>query len=108
MFEYIQEPDDEIKKHEIAPKMDLIWKRVEGIINKQEIHFTAKDILSALHWRWFQEISQNGSHKKLRRVAPDWKPKTVIVPVHTWDIKKGTLHGIARQAWLTTKELLWT
>ena len=42
-------------------------------------------------------ISQNGSHMKLRNTESD---KTVIVPYHSKDLKKGLEQAILKQAGL--------
>ena len=45
----------------------------------------------------FEAISQNGSHIKLRNSSTG---KTVIVPYHSKDLKKGIEQGIFKQAGL--------
>jgi predicted RNA binding protein YcfA (HicA-like mRNA interferase family) len=49
----------------------------------------------------FSEVSQRGSHVKLR----DHAGKTVIVPLHR-ELARGTLRSILRQAELTVEEFL--
>jgi len=56
---------------------------------------SAREIVSALHKVGFEEISQRGSHKKLRNSSDP--PRTVIVPMHN-EIARGTLRSILEQA----------
>jgi predicted RNA binding protein YcfA (HicA-like mRNA interferase family) len=61
---------------------------------------SAREVMRALSRLGFDEVSQRGSHAKMRRGA-----KTCIVPIHA-EIKKGTLRGILQQADLTPTEFL--
>ena len=45
----------------------------------------------------FEVISQNGSHVKMKNLKTD---KTVIVPYHSKDLKKGLEQAILKQAGL--------
>ena len=56
---------------------------------------SAREIASALHKVGFEEVSQRGSHKKLRNNADP--PRTVIVPMHN-EVARGTLRSILEQA----------
>jgi predicted RNA binding protein YcfA (HicA-like mRNA interferase family) len=57
---------------------------------------TPKQMVKLLESNGFVEISQNGSHKKLR----DEKGHTATVPMHCKDLKKGTEQEILKQAGL--------
>ena len=56
-----------------------------------------KELIKLLKDNGFQEISSNGSHRKLYN--PTTK-KTVIVPCHSKEMKVGTEQGILKQAGL--------
>lgn len=58
---------------------------------------TPQEIIKLLKKNGFKEVSQNGSHRKL--VNPKTK-KTVIVPVHAKELKKGMEQAIRKQAGL--------
>lgn len=58
---------------------------------------TPKQLIKYLRKNGFQEISQNGSHVKLKNNETD---RTVIVPYHTKALKKGTEQAILKQAGL--------
>ena len=61
-------------------------------------------LVRALKRDGWQEISQKGSHLKLiKHVEPIGKTM-VIVPMHK-TIKKGTLHGILKDAHISTEKL---
>ena len=58
---------------------------------------TAKEMVKYLKKNGFEEVSQNGSHLKMKN------PKrgiTVIVPMHDEDLKKGLEQAILKQAGL--------
>lgn len=57
---------------------------------------TAKEIVKLLKQNGFEEISQNGSHLKLKNT----QGKTIIVPIHAKDLKKGLEQAILKQAGL--------
>lgn len=57
---------------------------------------TAKEIVKLLKQNGFEEISQNGSHLKLKNA----QGKTIIVPMHAKDLKKGLEQAILKQAGL--------
>lgn len=57
---------------------------------------TAKEIVKLLKQNGFEEISQNGSHLKLKNA----QGKTIIVPIHAKDLKKGLEQAILKQAGL--------
>lgn len=58
---------------------------------------TPKDMVKLLKKNGFVEISQNGSHLKLRNEATG---KTVIVPMHSKELPNGTERVILKQAGL--------
>lgn len=61
---------------------------------------SGQDLVRALKRLCFHEISQRGSHVKLRN-----GDTLCIVPLHR-DLKKGTMAGILRQANLTSEDVL--
>lgn len=58
---------------------------------------TPREMIKLLMQNGFIEISQNGSHKKLFNSATN---KTVIVPYHSKELKKGLEQSILKQAGL--------
>ena len=56
-----------------------------------------KEMIKLLKKNGFSEIGQNGSHVKLEN--PETK-RTVIVPYHSKDLKKGMEQAILKQAGL--------
>ena len=58
---------------------------------------TPQEMISLLKRNGFVEISQNGSHIKLRNNATK---KTIIVPYHSKGSKKGLEQAILKQAGL--------
>lgn len=58
---------------------------------------TSQEMLKQLKRNGFEVISQNGSHIKLKNSSTN---KTVIVPNHTVDLKKGLEQAILKQAGL--------
>ena len=58
---------------------------------------TPKEMIKLLKKNGFQEISQNGSHVKMEN--PENK-RTVIVPYHSKDLKKGLEQVLLKQAGL--------
>lgn len=64
--------------------------------------YTAKDVLKALKKLGFTEVSQKGSHIKLKGLR-DGKLQIVIVPNHK-QIAVGTFSSILRQGYLTKLE----
>ncbi len=58
---------------------------------------TSQEMLKFLKKNGFVTVSQNGSHVKLRNPDTD---KTVIVPYHSKDLKKGIEQAILKQAGL--------
>lgn len=58
---------------------------------------TAKEMINFLKENGFEEVGQNGSHKKLKNRE---NGRTVIVPYHSKDLKKGMEQAILKQAGL--------
>lgn len=58
---------------------------------------TSKEMITFLKKYGFETISQNGSHMKLKNPTTN---KTVIVPYHSKDLKKGMEQAILKQAGL--------
>ena len=58
---------------------------------------SSKEMLELLKENGFEVISQNGSHVKLKNPETG---KTVIVPYHSKDLKKGLEQAILKQAGL--------
>lgn len=63
----------------------------------QIMPLTPQEMIRLLKRNGFDEVSQNGSHKKMTN--PKTK-KTVIVPVHAKELKKGLEQAILKQAGL--------
>ena len=61
--------------------------------------YSSREVLAALRRAGFEQVSQRGSHVKLRKGAG----RTVIVPDHH-EIARGTLRSILRQAGITPDE----
>lgn len=60
-----------------------------------------RDIINALQRAGFVEHRQRESHKIFKKGR-----LRVVVPVHTKDLKKGTVHNIIEQAGLTVEEFI--
>ena len=58
---------------------------------------TSQEMLKFLKKKGFEAISQNGSHVKMRNSDTG---KTVIVPYHSKELKKGMEQAILKQAGL--------
>ena len=58
---------------------------------------SSKEMLKLLKENGFDVISQNGSHVKLKNPETG---KTVMVPYHSKDLKKGLEQAILKQAGL--------
>ena len=56
-----------------------------------------KEMVKLLKKNGFTEVSQNGSHIKMRNQK---NCRQVIVPLHNKDLKKGTEQAILKQAGL--------
>lgn len=58
---------------------------------------TPKQMVKLLKANGYQLVSSNGSHQKYRNPTSG---KSVIVPMHSKDLKKGTEDSILKQAGL--------
>lgn len=58
---------------------------------------TPQEMIKLLKKNGFEVVSQNGSHIKLKNIQTN---KTVIVPYHSRDLKKGLEQTILKQAGL--------
>ncbi len=58
---------------------------------------TPKEMIKHLKKNGFEEVSQNGSHRKLKNPETG---RTVIVPYHSKAMKKGLEQAILKQAGL--------
>ncbi len=58
---------------------------------------TSQEMVKLLKKNGFESISQNGSHIKLKNAETG---RTVIVPYHSKDLKKGLEKAIIKQAGL--------
>ena len=65
---------------------------------------SGEDVIKTLKKAGFEQISQKGSHVKLRKVDSDEK-KTAIVPLRKI-IRTGTMKSILRQAHMSPEEFL--
>jgi len=64
---------------------------------------SAGEIIKALHKVGFEEVSQRGSHRKLKNNSAP--ARTVIVPMHH-EIARGTLRSILEQAGIDLETFL--
>lgn len=62
---------------------------------------TSRELIRALELAGFQEHRQRGSHKIFKKGA-----LRITVPVHSGDLKKGTVHSIIEQAGFTVEEFI--
>lgn len=60
-----------------------------------KLNLTPKKLIKLLREHGFVFTRQNGSHAIFRN---DNNSKKVVVPIHTKDIPKGTLHAILKDA----------
>ncbi len=60
---------------------------------------TPQEMIKHLKKNGFKKVSQNGSHVKMRNPQTG---KTVIIPYHAKDLKKGLEQAILKQAGLKT------
>ena len=58
---------------------------------------TPKEMIKFLKQNGFKEVSQNGSHVKLKNIETD---RQTIVPLHNKSLKKGLENAILKQAGL--------
>jgi predicted RNA binding protein YcfA (HicA-like mRNA interferase family) len=64
---------------------------------------SARKIVNALHKIGFEEVSQRGSHRKLKNNSE--LPRTVVVPMHD-EVARGTLRSILEQAGIDLETFL--
>jgi predicted RNA binding protein YcfA (HicA-like mRNA interferase family) len=62
----------------------------------------ARQVVSALVRAGFEVHHQTGSHLVLKHAGPP--PRRVTVPMHTRDVKPGTLRSIIREAGMSVEE----
>lgn len=60
-------------------------------------NLSGKDVAKIFSQFEFKDISQKGSHVKLRRILKDGTKQTLTIPLHK-ELDKGTLKAIFRQA----------
>jgi len=58
---------------------------------------SGQQVVSIFEALGFEQISQRGSHVKLRRVLLDGTKQTLTIPAHS-ELDKGTLKAIYKQA----------
>lgn len=58
---------------------------------------TSKEMIKFLKKNGFREMSQNGSHVKMKN---EETKRTVIIPYHSKELKKGIEQAILKQAGL--------
>lgn len=63
--------------------------------------FTPKEIISILLANGFELVRTKGSHNVYVNRE---NGKRTVVPMHNKDLKKGTLHGILKQAGIELKD----
>ena len=73
-------------------------------MNQRLPSLTARDVIRALERAGFKEARQSGSHCRL--IHGDDPARKVTVPVHSGDLKRGTLRAIIAQAGFTVAEFL--
>ncbi len=73
-------------------------------MNQRLPALTARDVIRALERAGFEQSRMSGSHCRL--IHESDPARKVTVPVHTGDLKRGTLRAIIAQASLTLPEFL--
>jgi predicted RNA binding protein YcfA (HicA-like mRNA interferase family) len=73
-------------------------------MNQRLPALTARDAIRALERAGFRQSRTSGSHVRLIHVSDP--ARKVTVPMHTGDLKRGTLRGVIAQAGLTVDEFL--
>jgi predicted RNA binding protein YcfA (HicA-like mRNA interferase family) len=64
----------------------------------------AKDVIRALERAGFVKSRMSGSH--CRMVHPGDPTRKITAPIHTTDLKRGTLRSVIAQSGLTVAEFL--
>jgi predicted RNA binding protein YcfA (HicA-like mRNA interferase family) len=73
-------------------------------MNQRLPALTSKEVIRGLERAGFVVSRTSGSHCRL--IHSDNPARSVTVPVHSGDLKRGTLRGIIAQAGLTVTEFL--
>jgi predicted RNA binding protein YcfA (HicA-like mRNA interferase family) len=73
-------------------------------VNQRLPALTARDVVRALERAGFVAARQSGSHCRLIHATDP--ARKVTVPVHTGDLKRGTLRAIIAQAGFTVEEFI--
>ena len=73
-------------------------------MNERLPALTAREVIRALQRAGFVVSRTSGSHCRLVHATDS--TRRVTVPVHTGDLKRGTLRGIVAQAGMTVAEFL--
>lgn len=76
------------------PYYQIAFSLGKGIL---KMPITSQEMIKLLKKNGFETVSQNGSHVKMRNPNTG---KTVIVPYHSKDLKKGMEQAILKQAGL--------
>jgi len=58
---------------------------------------SGRQVVAIMEGFGFEQISQKGSHAKLRKIAPDGEKQTLVVPLDP-ELPPGTRKAIYRQA----------
>ena len=64
----------------------------------------ARDVISALERAGFIKSRMSGSHCRL--IYPNDPTRKITVPIHTKDLKRGTLRGFIARSGLTVAEFV--
>ena len=73
-------------------------------MNQRLPSITAREAIRALERAGFVVSRTSGSHCRL--IHPGDPARKVTIPVHTGDLRRGTLRGIIAQAGLTVSEFI--
>jgi predicted RNA binding protein YcfA (HicA-like mRNA interferase family) len=73
-------------------------------MNRRLPALTARDVIRALERGGFQETRTSGSHCRLVHTRDPTRKLTI--PIHSGDLKRGTLRAIIAQAGFTVAEFL--
>ena len=73
-------------------------------MNQRPPSITAREAIRALERAGFVASRNSGSHSRLIHAGDP--TRKVTIPVHTGDLRRGTLRGIIAQAGLTVPEFI--
>ena len=73
-------------------------------MNQRLPALTARDVIRALERAGFVVARQSGSHCRLVHAADP--ARKITVPVHSGDLKRGTLRAIIAQAGFTVEQFI--